>query len=136
LVEGKVANILAAQKPFWTPGSKQGYHAQTMGFLIGELIKRVTGVTLGQYFKQNIAQKFDIDFHIGLPEKEEERFVICPYCYFTVLDLTPPPFPPSPPLIFLQSVLYRICHARDIRRGERPSRGTPMHPNLHSWARS
>jgi CubicO group peptidase (beta-lactamase class C family) len=73
MVEGKIANILASQKPFWIPGKKQGYHAQTMGFLIGELIKRVTGMTLGEYFRQNIAQKHDIDFHIGLPEKDEQR---------------------------------------------------------------
>ena len=51
LVEGKVARMLASQEPYWAPGEKSGYHAQTVGFLIGELVKRVSGRTLGEFFR-------------------------------------------------------------------------------------
>lgn len=73
LVEGRVAAKLAAQKPWWTPGEQSGYHPQLSGFLIGELVKRTTGLTLGNFFRQHVADPFGIDFHIGLPEEHEGR---------------------------------------------------------------
>ena len=57
---------LARQKPFYTPGSAQSYHAITFGFLIGEVVRRVDGRSLGKYFKENIGDPFDIDFIFGL----------------------------------------------------------------------
>ncbi len=68
-----MATRLAAQEPLWAPGAYSGYHAITYGFLAGELVKRVTGKSLGQYFHDEIAVPFGIDFHIGLPETEESR---------------------------------------------------------------
>lgn len=73
MVEGRIAEKLAAQEPWWTPGEKSGYHAQTSGFLIGELIKRKTGQTLGEFFRDHVAEPFAVDFHIGLPEEHESR---------------------------------------------------------------
>jgi CubicO group peptidase (beta-lactamase class C family) len=64
----KITSLLAAQKPWWEPGTKSGYHSITHGFLLGELVKRVTGKTLGKFFKEEIADPLNIDFHIGLAE--------------------------------------------------------------------
>lgn len=65
-----IVNRLASQKPIREPGSTQGYHAVTFGYLVGELVRRIDGRTLGNYFKEEIADKFDIDFIIGLNEED------------------------------------------------------------------
>ncbi len=62
-----VVSALAAESPFWTPGLHHGYHAITFGTLIGEIVRRVTGKTLGQYFQDEIATPLGLDFYIGLP---------------------------------------------------------------------
>jgi len=69
----KVTGLLAAQEPFWKPGTASGYHAATQGFLIGEVVRRITGRTLGTVFRQEIAEPLGADFHIGLPESAEPR---------------------------------------------------------------
>jgi len=69
----RIINLLAAQKPWWEPGTKSGYHMVTHGFLLGELVRRVTGKTLGTFFKEEIAEPLNIDFHIGLPETHIPR---------------------------------------------------------------
>jgi CubicO group peptidase (beta-lactamase class C family) len=61
------------QAPYRKPGISQGYHALTFGWLVGELIRRVDGRTVGAYFKEEIADPLNIDFHIGLAESEFER---------------------------------------------------------------
>lgn len=60
---------LAAQEPLWEPGSRHGYHALTYGWLTGELIRRVTGRSLGSVFAEEVARPLDLDFHIGLPRE-------------------------------------------------------------------
>ena len=67
-----VAN-LAAEATWWEPGTRSGYHAITQGFLEGEIVRRVTGRTIGTYFREEIAGPLGADFHIGLPESEEPR---------------------------------------------------------------
>lgn len=67
-----VAN-LAAQAPWWEPGTKSGYHAITQGYLEGEIVRRVTGRTIGTYFREEVAEPLGADFHIGLPESEDHR---------------------------------------------------------------
>ncbi len=57
---------LAAQAPWWEPGSQSGYHAITQGFLIGELVRRIDGRTLGTYFREEIAEPLGADFHIDM----------------------------------------------------------------------
>jgi CubicO group peptidase (beta-lactamase class C family) len=68
-----MANELANMKPIWEPGTASGYHSMTFGWLTSELIIRVTGKTLGEYFREEIGDPNEIDFHIGLPESEEDR---------------------------------------------------------------
>lgn len=64
---------LEQQEPFWEPGSRVGYHALTFGFLASEVVRRVTGASLGQVFKERVAKALGIDFHIGLSEEHEPR---------------------------------------------------------------
>jgi CubicO group peptidase (beta-lactamase class C family) len=64
---------LAAQAPWWEPGTRHGYHALTFGYLIGEIVRRIDGRSLGTYFREEIAAPLGLDFHIGLPESEHER---------------------------------------------------------------
>ena len=68
-----IVNRLANQKPIREPGTTQGYHAVTFGYLVGELVRRIDGRSLGNYFKEEIADKFDIDFIIGLTDEEITR---------------------------------------------------------------
>jgi CubicO group peptidase (beta-lactamase class C family) len=69
----KMVRMLAVQKPFWEPGRDSGYHAVTWGYLAGELIRRITGKTLGRYFQEKVAGPLGADFYIGLPDKEMNR---------------------------------------------------------------
>ena len=69
----KVCNLLADQEPFWEPGKAVGYHAITIGYLVGELVKRVSGKTIGKFFEDEIAGPLKSDFHIGLKEKDFGR---------------------------------------------------------------
>lgn len=64
---------LARQKPWWEPGTKTGYQLYTHGHLIGELVRRVTGKTIGTFFREEIGDPLDADFYIGLPETEFAR---------------------------------------------------------------
>lgn len=69
----KIVRILEAENPWWKPGRKLGYHTLTYGFLLGEIVRRVTGKTLGQYLCEELAAPLGIDFFIGLPEEVEHR---------------------------------------------------------------
>ena len=75
-----VTSLLAAQAPWWEPGTRSGYHAITQGYLVGEVVRRVTGRSLGTFFREEIAGPLGADFHIGLPDSEDGR----------VGDLLPP----------------------------------------------
>jgi len=68
-----VIRALEAQAPLWQPGTAHGYHATTYGWLVGEVIKRVSGMSVGTYFRKEIADPLHLDFWIGLPESEEPR---------------------------------------------------------------
>jgi len=69
----KMINLLAAQKPLWEPGTAAGYHAIMWGYFPGELIRRITGKTLKEYFHEKVAVPLDADFYIGLPVSEFHR---------------------------------------------------------------
>jgi len=69
----KVTDLLAAQEPLFTPGSTSGYQAITFGFLIGEVIRRITGQSCGTFFASEIAGPLGADFHIGPPATELDR---------------------------------------------------------------
>ncbi|MFJ7129636.1 serine hydrolase domain-containing protein [Streptomyces sp. NPDC098101] len=64
---------LAAQRPQWTPGTAHGYHGRTWGWLVGEVIRRVSGRTPGRFFADEIATPLGLDFHIGLPASARAR---------------------------------------------------------------
>ena len=73
----KCAAALAAQAPWWEPGTQSGYHAMSQGYLLGEVVRRVTGQTLGQFFRQNIAEPLAADFHIGTGSEHDHRVALC-----------------------------------------------------------
>ncbi len=77
----KATSLLAAQAPFWPPGTAPGYHALTQGYLVGEVVRRITGKSLGRVFREEIAGPLGADFWIGLPASEDAR----------VAELIPPP---------------------------------------------
>jgi CubicO group peptidase (beta-lactamase class C family) len=77
----KATSLLAAQAPLWEPGTQPGYHAITQGYLVGEVVRRISGQTLGTFFRQEVAEPLGADFHIGLPASEDDR----------VAELIPPP---------------------------------------------
>lgn len=67
------ADRLAAQAPWWPPGTASGYHSSSQGPLLGELVRRVDGRTLGTYFREEVAAPLGVDFHIGTPTSEFGR---------------------------------------------------------------
>lgn len=64
---------LAAQKPLWDPGTQSGYHVLTFGWLVGEVVRRITGKSLGTFFREEVATPLNADFHVGLAEEHEPR---------------------------------------------------------------
>jgi CubicO group peptidase (beta-lactamase class C family) len=68
-----VVDALARQRPSWEPGTRHGYHAETFGFLAGEVVRRVSGRSVGRLFAEEIAGPNGIDFWIGLPAELESR---------------------------------------------------------------
>jgi CubicO group peptidase (beta-lactamase class C family) len=70
---------LAGQAPRWTPGDGSGYHAETQGWLVGELVRRVDGRSIGAFFRDEVAGPLGVDLHIGLADRDHDR----------VADVTP-----------------------------------------------
>ncbi|MBI3757404.1 MAG: beta-lactamase family protein [Deltaproteobacteria bacterium] len=68
-----MVNALAKEEPFWEPGTRNGYHALTIGWLVGELVRRISGKSLGTFFQDEVAKPLGLDFWIGLPEDKEPR---------------------------------------------------------------
>lgn len=66
-------DALAAQAPVWEPGTAHGYHGLTYGWLVGEVVRRVSGRSLGTYFADEIAKPLGLDFWVGLPATEAHR---------------------------------------------------------------
>nr|WSY52207.1 beta-lactamase family protein [Streptomyces sp. NBC_00886] len=64
---------LAATAPLWEPGSAAGYHSLTQGFLVGEVVRRITGRSVGEYFAAEVAGPLGADFHMGLPAELDHR---------------------------------------------------------------
>ena len=69
----KITSLLAAQAPWWTPGKESGYHAVTLGYLQGEILRRITGRTIGEFFRTEVATPLGADFHIGLDPSDDAR---------------------------------------------------------------
>jgi CubicO group peptidase (beta-lactamase class C family) len=77
----RIIGMLAAQRPWWEPGKHSGYHSLTFGYTVGELVRRITGKTLGTFFRKEVAVPLGADFHIGLSAGHDSR----------VAELIPPP---------------------------------------------
>src|SRR3954447_22687426 len=67
---------LAGQAPQWEPGTAAGYHSVTQGFLVGEVVRRITGRSLGEFFAQEVAAPLGADFRIGLPAEHDHRVAL------------------------------------------------------------
>jgi CubicO group peptidase (beta-lactamase class C family) len=76
-----VTDALAAQAPNWEPGTAHGYHLRSFGWLVGEIVRRIEGRTIGAFFAEEIAAPLGLEFWIGLPGEQEPR----------VATLVPPP---------------------------------------------
>ncbi len=70
---GQMTAALAEERPWWEPGTQHGYHALTFGFLVGELVRRISGQSLGSYFGEHVAEPLGADFHIGLAAEHDAR---------------------------------------------------------------
>ena len=68
-----VVEAIAAQAPNWEPGTKHGYHSRSYGWINGEIIRRITGLSPGQYFAREIAAPLGLDFTIGTPAELDPR---------------------------------------------------------------
>ncbi|MET0144671.1 MAG: serine hydrolase domain-containing protein [Ilumatobacteraceae bacterium] len=77
----KAASLLAAQEPWWEPGTASGYHALTQGYLVGEIVRRITGQTIGRFVEEQITGPLGADFHIGTSDEHDDR----------VAHIIPPP---------------------------------------------
>jgi len=84
-----ITGLLAAQAPIWVPGTKHGYHAGTWGFLVGELIRRISGRTPGMFLREELCAPWGLDFLLGFGPEHDAR----------VADLAEPkPDPNAPPI--------------------------------------
>ncbi len=133
-----VVAALARQVPVWPPGTRHGYHLRSFGWLVGELVRRVTGRTLGRVFAEEVAAPLGLDFWIGLPADVEPR----------VATLYPPPADVAE-LVPRESLLWRALtgpsdlfrydgrwNRRALRAAELPSSngiGT-AHAVARAWA--
>ncbi|MGH9074656.1 MAG: serine hydrolase domain-containing protein [Acidimicrobiales bacterium] len=84
-----VVAALAAQRPLWEPGTAHGYHALTFGWLVGELVRRMTGIGIGSFFAREVADPLGLDFWIGLPATEEPRVAPLTMTFDHIADMDP-----------------------------------------------
>ncbi len=94
----KSTSMLAAQAPWWEPGTASGYHAINQGHLVGELVRRITGKSLGTFFAEEVARPLDADFHIGLAPEHDHR--VSPI-------IPPPPLPFDMTTIDVSSPMFK-----------------------------
>jgi len=91
-----VCERLAAAEPWWEPGTAQGYHMTTYGFILGEVFRRVTGNTVGHYLRAEIAEPLGAEVHIGLSRAEQRRcadLVEKPHIRKMLADVNAPGYP-------------------------------------------
>ena len=104
---------LAAQAPWWEPGTASGYHAHNQGHLVGEVVRRITGKTLKQFVAEEIAGPLGADFQIGAAEADWGR--IAPV-------VPPPPLPFDLGALDPDSPVVQDVHRAGGRRRRRPTR--------------
>ncbi|MBV8690497.1 MAG: beta-lactamase family protein [Actinobacteria bacterium] len=127
----KATSLLAGQEPWWDPGTASGYHAVTQGYLVGEVVRRITGKSVGAFFADEFAGPLGADFHIGTPAECDDR---------VALVIPPPPLdmgtvdPTSIPIRTLANPPLSAEQSWEIpwRRAEIPAAGG--HGNARSVA--
>ncbi len=129
-----MCGALAEQAPWWTPGVAHGYHINTYGFLVGEVLRRVSGMSVGQYFRCHIAEPGEIDFLFGFGAEHDHRVADVLPSVARVDAATPPPemqrkAGANPPELSGQG----IVNSRSWRAAEVPA--TNGHGNARSLAR-
>jgi CubicO group peptidase (beta-lactamase class C family) len=92
---GTMTAALAAQAPWWEPGTRHGYHVFTFGWLVGEVVRRITGQSLSGYWREEVAAPLGLDCHMGLPATQDAR----------VAEFLPVPPPPPGELGFEEALL-------------------------------
>ena len=112
-----IAERLAAMTPWWDPGEGSGYHAVTQGQLQGEIVERITGKTLGTWFREEIAEPLGADFHIGLDPAHDAR----------VGELVPPESGLATPPGGRESIAARTMRSCPI---------TGLEPRTEAWRRA
>lgn len=128
----RYTTALAETEPWWEPGTQHGYHALTFGYLVGEVVRRVSGKSLGQFFRSEVTEPLAADVYIGVPEAEDHR----------AAEIIPDPTPaPSggTPRIDPESMFGRafanpprtpgIMNTRPFRAAEIPS----TNGNMTAW---
>ena len=120
------AGNLAAQAPWWEIGSQSGYHAITQGYLIGEVIRRISGKSIGQFFREEIAGPLGADFHIGMDDSVFPRVA-------EMIPASAPATEAAPPAMDPKSIIGRVfssapadtdaVNTPEWRRAEIPAAG-------------
>jgi CubicO group peptidase (beta-lactamase class C family) len=108
-----MTEMLAAETPFWEPGTRQGYHATTFGHLVGEVVRRVAGRPFDMFFRDEIAGPLGLDFHIGLPDEHEPR--VAP----TIRADPPPPGEPRSRFLTLMAAEPDSIQALTVKNSGR-----------------
>jgi CubicO group peptidase (beta-lactamase class C family) len=89
----RMTSLLENQAPWWIPGTISGYHAFSGGYILGEVVKRVTGATIGEFFRREFAEPLRLDFHIGLPAEHEGR--VSPVFWSRIPNVDPASWSPA-----------------------------------------
>jgi CubicO group peptidase (beta-lactamase class C family) len=133
----RYAGAIAAEAPWWEPGTANGYHAMTFGHLVGEVIRRVSRQSVGTFLREQVTGPLGADFHIGLPATEDSRCaeMIAPTIQETVAAGVSAPDPDSLRAKVLENPPLRARHANQPawRRAEIPAANG--HGNARSVAR-
>ena len=119
----KVTSILAEQEPFWTPGEKHGYHSLTFGWLVGEVVKRVSGKSLGRYFRDEIGKPLALDAWIGVD----------PSRFYQLAEMGPFPAPDPAVVEMLQANPESVLA---LGSSNPPTLGIPGTLNSDAWRSS
>jgi CubicO group peptidase (beta-lactamase class C family) len=128
----KATSLLADQEPWWPPGTRSGYHAVSQGYLVGELVRRVTGQTIGAFFRERVSGPLGADFHIGLDAAEFAR--VAPVTAPPPLDLTSIEIPPFAVQVLLNPLIpAETANTVRWRQAEVPAANG--HGNARSVAR-
>ena len=137
----RITRQLAGQRPRWNAGSRTGYHAITYGYLNGEIVRRITGLSIGQYFQQRVAEPLGIDFHYGVPASQRVRMAELSFPREYPFSRVPMPIVRGAsrvlgylPQVFLNPII-RTCDTRSAEFLDAEIPGSNGHGNARSLAR-